>query len=71
VGIGWRSGQVYAPASLFEEKSPQYRLNRSLVGPHGWSPRVGEEEDILRFSAIEAQLVQSLAVFFHVIRKEL
>ena len=65
------SGPVYAPAFLSEKKSPQYRLNRRLVVPQGWSPRVGEEEDILSFSAIEAQLVQPLAIFFRVIRKEL
>jgi hypothetical protein len=71
VGIGLKiSGQVYTLASLPEEKSQQYRLNRRLVGPQGWSPRFGEEEAILSFSAIEPQFVQPLAIFFHVVRKE-
>jgi len=65
------SGQVYAPASLPEEKSPQYRLDRRVVRLQGWSPRVGDEEYILSFSVIEPQLVQPLTIFFHVVRKEL
>jgi hypothetical protein len=46
-------------------------MNRKLVGPQGWSVCVGEEEDILRFSASTPARPSLLAIFFHVVRKEL
>jgi len=32
--VGGESGQLHAPATLCQETSPQYALDRRLAGPH-------------------------------------
>jgi hypothetical protein len=49
------SGQLHAPASLPQGKSPWYQLDRRLGGPQSRSARGGQEKNSQPPSGIESQ----------------
>jgi hypothetical protein len=44
--VEWRYSQFHAPAALPQRMSPWYPLDRRLGGPHNWSGRCGEGNNL-------------------------
>jgi hypothetical protein len=55
------SGQLHAPATPPQGKSPCYPLDRSLGGPQNGSGRSGEEKNSQPQPGLEPPLIQSVA----------
>ena len=54
----WRSEVNFMPQPLYLRARTRYPLNTSLVGPHSWSGRFGEEKNLPPLSGFEPRTVQ-------------
>jgi hypothetical protein len=55
------SGQLHAPATLFQVKSPWYPFDRTLGGTQNQSGRGGEEKNSHSFPGLETLIIKPVA----------